>query len=210
MNVRLVALATLSLAACGDYTAPDSVVFGNAVITQHAQAVDWNSYTNYSINPAVTVVDGTGTIMTNCTVDGSNLVPTIKANMDARGYHQVDWAPLTPGQAHLEIQMTAFIGDQDIYYSDWCSWYYYYYCYPGWTYAGSYTFGTLRLDMGDVLHAGGQGGKLPVVWTNANYGVLASYYNGCAGNGSNVNWGRLQNAIQQAFDQSPYIQRTAP
>lgn len=211
MKARVAALATLILAACEGYSAPDSVVFGSLVVTQRAQTVDWNAYRSYSIDPTVVVVDGTGTVMTSCSVDGGQLVPTIKANMDARGYEQAPWNPT--GGADLQIKMSAFLGSQDVYYADWCSWYSYYYCYPGWTYAGSYSFGTLVVDMGDVLHAGPPTtppGKLPLVWTNANYGVLASYYAGCAGNGNNVSWSRIQESIDRAFAQSPYIQRTAP
>jgi hypothetical protein len=209
MTARQAALATLVLAACGDYTAPDSVVFGNIVATQHAQSVNWTAYQTYSINPAVTVVDGTGTVQTTCSVDGTQLVPTIKAQMDQRGYQQVGYHdPAKP--ANLEFQMTAFLGSQDVYYSNWCAWYGYYYCYPGWTYAGSYSFGSLVIDMGDVLHLTNNPPTIPVVWTNANYGVLASYYNGCSGNGSSVNWARIQSAVNQAFQQSPYITRAAP
>jgi hypothetical protein len=65
------------------------------------------------------------------------------------------------------------------------------------------------LDMGDRLHVGSDN-VIPVVWTNGNYGVLDSYYVGCSGPGTNVNWSRINAAITQAFVQSPYIQRTAP
>ncbi len=209
MKARMALLALVSLTACDDYWAPDSVVYGKVVVTQHADPVDWNAYRTYSIDPSVVVVDGTGAVMTTCTVDGTQLAPTIKANMDRRGYTQVAWG----ATADLEIKMNARLGTQDVYYEDWCDWYYYYYCYPGWSYAGSYSFGTLVVDMGDVLHAGPPQTPptgLPLVWTNANYGVLASYYTGCAGSGNNVNWSRIQGAIDQAFAQSPYIQRTAP
>jgi hypothetical protein len=207
MRARLATLAVLSLAACGDYSAPDSVVFGKIVATQHDPNANWNDYQTYSINPAVAVVDGTGTILTSCTVDGSQLVPTIRARMDERGYTEVPWVPAGGGDSDLEITINARLGSQDVYYTDWCGWYGYYYCYPGWTYAGSYNFGTVVVDIGDALHLDGT--TLPLIWRDANYGVLASYYNGCTGGGNNVNWAQIQAAINRAFDQSPYIQRTA-
>ena len=207
MKARFAALAALALASCGDYFAPDSVVFGNIVATQHAAAVNWSGYTTYSINPTVTVVDGTGTVMQTCTVDGTQLAANLKTLMEGRGYLPVDWNG-TPATtiSDLQLQMTAMIGDQDVYYTDWCGWYGYYYCYPGWTYAGSYTFGTLVVDMGDRQNVGTDN-VIPLVWTDANYGVLASYYAGCVGSGTSVNWARINSAITRAFEQSPYIQK---
>jgi len=205
MRARFAALATLLLASCY-YGAPDSVVNGALVATQYASGVSWDAYTTFSVDPKVAVLDNTGSVTTECTVDGTNLVTTITQQMQARGYTAVDWGNSVTGPAtDIQIKMTSYLGSVDYYYSGYyCGWYPYYYCYPSWTYAGSYSFGTLVLDMGDLKNAT-SGGKLPLIWHSASYGVLASYYTGCA-NTSTINWGRVQQSIVQAFDQSPYIQ----
>ena len=208
MNARLAALAALVLATgCQSFSAPDSVLYGTAVITQYTPGTQWSSFTTFTVDPIVAVVDDTGSITSNCSVPGTQIVPTIKNELQARGYTYIDFDPVNPTTADLEIKMSAHLGSASYYYSGgYCGWYPYYYCYPGWTYAGSYSFGTLVLDMGDVKD-GIPGGKLPLVWTAAGYGILAGYYSGCKGgqNGAGVNWGRIQDAVSRAFDQSPYI-----
>ena len=210
MNSRFAALAALALTAgCTSFSAPDSVLYGSAVATQFKSGVQWSSYSSFMVDPSITVVDGTGTVQTTCSVDGSQLAPTIESLMEARGYTKVPFvAPGVTG-ADLVIKMTAHLGSQAYYYGGgYCGWYPYYYCYPGWSYAGSYSFGTLQLEMGDVKAAGGtQGNKIPLVWQNVNYGILAGYYSGCSGNGSGINWSRIQDAVVSAFDQSPYIRK---
>ena len=53
-----------------------------------------------------------------------------------------------------------------------------------------------------------QGSNLPLVWTGAAYGVLSQYYTpGVPSNGANVNYGKIQAAINQMFAISPYIQK---
>lgn len=211
MNSRLAVLAAAALFASCGYDVPDDVVYGVAVATQHAPNADFEQYVTFAIDPTVAVVDETGSVSQTYTVDGSQLTPTISANMTGRNFQEVAWrGDNTP--ADLHIKMTATLGSQATYayYPGYCGWYPYYYCYPTWSYTGSYNFGTLVLTMGDVKNAApGGGGKLPLVWTAALYGVLASYYTpGAPSGGNNVNWPRIQEAVDRAFADSPYIQRT--
>lgn len=208
MKSRVAALAAAGLLASCVETAPDSVLNGEAVLTQYAPGASFGQYATFSVDPQVVVVDETGAETTTFTVDGANLVSTISANMTERNFTEVAWrGDDTP--ADLHIKMHATLGEEDVYYAGYCGWYPYYYCYPGWSYAGSYNYGTVVLDMGDVKNAA-VGGKLPLVWTAALYGILSSYYTpGGPATGSNVNWGRIQRAIDRAFDDSPYL-TTAP
>lgn len=211
MNSRLAVLAAAALLASCGYDVPNSVVNGVAVVTQHQPAANFNDYVTFSIDPTVAVVDETGSVSTSFTVDGANLVPTISSNMRARNYTEVAWrGDSTP--ADLHIKMNATLGDVDTYtyYPGYCGWYPYYYCYPSWSYAGSYNFGSLVLTMGDVKNATpGGGGKLPLIWTSSSRGILSDYYTpGVPSGGANVNWARVQESIDRAFADSPYIQRT--
>ena len=208
MNSRLAALAAAALLASCIEGAPSSVVNGVAVVTQSTPNTNWSSFSTFSVDPTVAVTDATGSTVTNTTVDGSQLVPTIATNMTQRGYTQVTWTgnPTTTN-ADLQIKMQATLGSQSVYYPGYCGWYPYYGCVPGWTYAGTYNFGTLILTMGNKAGVG-SGGTLPLVWTGAGYGVLSQYYTpGVPSNGANVNYGKIQAAINQMFAISPYIQK---
>jgi len=203
MNARCAVLATLLALSCNSYSVPSDVVNGVVVITQFTPGTTWGSYLTYSVDPSVAVVDETGAVTVSCSVDGSQLVPTIESNMNARGYENVPFGEA----ADIEIKMDALLGSVNTYVPGYCGWYPYYYCYPGWTYTGSYSFGTLVLTMGDTKNAT-PGGKLPLLWTNADYGVLAAYFDsGCTGSGTSVNWVKIRAAIDQAFSDSPYIVR---
>ena len=209
MTRRFAALATAALLASCGYDVPSSVENGVAVVTQQQPGADFNAYLTFSIDPQVAVVDETGTVSTTYTVDGSQLAPTISANMRERNYTEVAWRGNdTP--ADLQIKMNAMLGDVETYsyYSGYCGWYPYYYCYPSYEYTGSYNFGTLVITMGDVKNAT-PGAALPLLWRSASYGILRSYYTpGVPSNGANVDWARIQEAVNRAFDDSPYIQRT--
>ncbi|HVI96749.1 MAG TPA: DUF4136 domain-containing protein [Anaeromyxobacter sp.] len=206
MNSRLAALAAAAFLASCVESAPDSVLHGVAVVTQNSSTANFASFSTFSIDPMVAVVDQTGSVTNMFQVDGSQLVPTIRTNMEQRGYTFVPWVGNTT-PADLQIKMEAHLGSADLYYPGYCGWYPYYYCYPGWTYAGSYNFGTFVVTMGDASGRP-QGSQIPLVWTAINYGILSSYYtSGGPPSGTNVNYGRVQEAINRAFAQSPYIQR---
>jgi hypothetical protein len=214
MNARFAALAALALVTgCQSFSAPDSVVYGAAVATHYRSGTVWSSYTNVAVDPNIVVVDGTGTVQTSCKVSGATLATFIENELTARGYTPVTFDSVNPGatNADLVVKMTAHLGSQAYYYGGgYCGWYPYYYCYPGWSYAGSYSFGTLELDMGDVKSTGGvQGEKIPLVWEAVGYGVLAGYYQGCQGgqDGAGIQWSRIEEAVGRAFDQSPYIRQ---
>jgi hypothetical protein len=53
------------------------------------------------------------------------------------------------------------------------------------------------------------GGKIQLIWQAVAYGVLSGYYTGCSGgqNGSGINWSRIDEAVNRAFDQSTYIHK---
>ena len=92
-------------------------------------------------------------------------------------------APGTAGA--LKVGAYALFGSVALFYSDyWCSWYYYYYCYPTTSYAGSYNYGTLLIEAGPgPVHPGPatRDGPPPgtnpprstLIWTSATYGVMA-------------------------------------
>jgi len=121
----------------------------------------------------------------------SQLVVQIQSNMTAMGWTKVDIAD----NPDLVLFPAVLTNTTVVYYYDYWCWYYPYYC--GWGYyypvsASSYTTGTLIMS----LVADGENYVEPSgVWYAAANGILTGEYN----------TSRVMKAIDQAFDQSPYL-----
>lgn len=121
----------------------------------------------------------------------SQLVVQIQSNMTAMGWTKVE----DPLSADLVLFPAVLTNTTVVYYYDYWCWYYPYYC--GWGYyypvsASSYTTGTLIMS----LVADGENYVEPSgVWYAAANGILTGEYN----------TSRVMKAIDQAFDQSPYL-----
>lgn len=114
----------------------------------------------------------------------------IEENMASLGWTRV----ADPASADLVLFPAAWSNTTIYYWYDYWCWYYPWYCGWGWSYpvATSYTTGTLVL----TLVANGDDYIEPTaVWTAAANGVFSGA----------VNTGRVTKAIDQAFEQSPYL-----
>jgi hypothetical protein len=187
--------------ACGDYGAPDEVVFGELVATQPAASFDFGTLPRgaaYYIDPTVKVLNDQ--VASEVQLPDA-VVNAIAANLNQLGYVQ------TPdlNRADVGLKMSALIGNTQVYYPGyWCDYWYWYSCYYSWTYAGSYSTGTAILDMGD-LHSvrPPENTKLQVLWSAALYGVLSDYLG--TGGISAAGTQRVVDAVNRAFAQSPYL-----
>jgi len=83
----------------------------------------------------------------------------------------------------------------------WGPWYPYYPYYPGWGggYSYSYDTGTIVIDMFDFASWDHDTGDIHDIWTCGINGILSS--------SSSYNSDRVQDAIRQAFEQSPYLEQ---
>ena len=121
----------------------------------------------------------------------SQLVVQIQSNMTAMGWTKVDIAD----NPDLVLFPAVLTNTTVVYYYDYWCWYYPYYC--GWGYyypvsATSYTTGTLIM----ALVADGENYVEPSgVWNAAANGIMTGEYN----------TSRVMKAIDQAFEQSPYL-----
>jgi len=121
----------------------------------------------------------------------SQLVVQIQSNMTAMGWTKVE----DPLSADLVLFPAVLTNTTVVYYYDYWCWYYPYYC--GWGYyypvsASSYTTGTRIMS----LVADGENYVEPSgVWYAAANGIMTGEYN----------TSRVMKAIDQAFDQSPYL-----
>ena len=119
------------------------------------------------------------------------IIDKIESNMTAFGWSRVE----DPSTADLVLFPATWTNTTVYYWYDYWCWYYYYYC--GWGYywypsVSSYTTGTF------VMHLIADGEKFvepSKVWTAAINGLLSG----------TQNVDRINNAIDQAFGQSPYL-----
>jgi len=197
--------------ACTGYGAPSEVVNGTATITVEGVSStgsnpNWSSYTTFTITPTIQVQDNTSGSPSDYTRDASSIIPKIRDNMTSRGYTYIESIRgQQPPRTDLSIALYAYLGSQ-AYGGVYCNWYYWGYpygCYPTWGYYGTYNYGTLVMQMGDTKNAPPpqqppQGGQLALIWGGAIYGVLGT---------QQYNLQRVLTSIDQAFAQSPYIQR---
>lgn len=121
----------------------------------------------------------------------TQMLQKMEANMSALGWTKIE----DPADADLVLFPAVWTNTTVYYWYDYWCWYYPYYCGWGWGYpsVSSYTTGTLVM----TLVVDGEDYIEPSrVWTAAANGLLSGAYNTT----------RVNNAIDQAFEQSPYLQ----
>jgi len=120
----------------------------------------------------------------------TQILQKIQSNMTKLGYEKTT----DPANADLVLFPAVWTNTTVYYYYDYWCWYYPYYCGWGWGYpsVSSYTTGTLLM----TLVADGDEYVQPTnVWTAAVNGLMSGAYDVT----------RVNNAIDQAFEQSPYL-----
>jgi hypothetical protein len=229
----VLAPALVALGACATKPASDELLSGVVVATKFDTQVNFGSFDTFAVNPTVSVVRDVGDGGILPPVSTMGIVERITSNMSARGYQQVGVSerPNLGLQATVYLQInTATVGFTGFWWGA-----------PGfastpafwgfptagyfepWAYGTvAYRSGTLVIEMADLRDVGvpgtldasvgpvpdaGDGGaatRLEIVWSAYAHGVtqelLASF------------GPQTDEAIDQAFIQSPYIQRegTAP
>lgn len=120
----------------------------------------------------------------------TQILQRIENNMSALGWTRVN----DPDNSDLVLFPATWTNTTVYYWYDYWCWYYYYYCGWGWYYpmVSSYTTGTLVM----TLVASGNDYIEPAnVWLAAANGLMSGTYN----------TSRVNQAIDQAFKQSPYL-----
>jgi hypothetical protein len=210
--------AALLLGGCFAYPDSSERVNDDIVYSQGAKDTDFGAFKTFAIDPSVhlAIIQADGTVESD-TLDqeaADELVAQTVSNMEDRGYTQVAREE-TP---ELGITLTAISGLAIGVVSGGYYWGYYgyYWGYPGWGYyypyqvAYAYRTGTLVIDLVDLKSTGGvppandggppRPGALPVVWTAAAYKAAADIEEP-----SSAGVRLAQQAIDQAFNQSPYL-----
>lgn len=205
---RLVILSSFALLALACHKEPYSQDSDGEylVYTEPAKNVDFSSFKTFDIVDSVLVIGQTEKPFYSKSDNALALIQAFRTNMESRGYI---YLPSNPA-AELGVQLT-YIEETEryvqyydnpywwldypgywpaSYWGDWTGWYY---PYPV-TY--SYTTNALVGEMVD-LTAGRSDGKLRIIWS--------SYIGGPASSSIKYDVSRMEDSINQAFAQSPYI-----
>lgn len=162
------------------------------VFTSYEPDYDFTQQNTYAMPDSVVKVTGDGDDDPEFVDEPYNtqIINRIEANMETLGWTRVE----DPEDADLTLFPASWTNTTIYYWYDYWCWYYPYYCGWGWYYPGyvtSYTTGTLVMTLIENENA-----IEPYrVWTAALNGLLSGSYN----------TNRVNNGIDQAFEQSPYL-----
>lgn len=203
---KLLVLCCITIALSSCYKTPDTSSLSNdlLVATNRDLRVDFNDFTTYHISDTIPRITDSTTDTILVGPEALEIVNKIKENLDARGYQFVD-LDQDPDLAVIPavIRVTAvgtvctgwWYGYPGYYPPGYWGPYYggYYYPYCGYY---SYDTGSLNIDLMDLLNSE-INNNISATWTATMFGALNS--------SDDVNLDRALTAIDQAFDQSPYI-----
>jgi hypothetical protein len=199
LPLALIALLVFFLSGCY----PDKIDYVDEydlAATHVLEDADFSNYLTFAVIDTVMHVSEDGEDDPNLSRDNDDfIINEIRTNMLELGYIE-DENPDTTDLPDLVLAISAVSSDYYYYYGGYCYYWYWYYC-PGWgypVYAGSYTIGTLVVDIWDT-EAAQREDRNGIIWTGFVDGILS-------GNSSQIQQ-RLDKQINQLFAQSPYMQQ---
>ena len=211
---KIMFLASLALVAAACHTEPVPQDSDNEylVYTSPSKDVTFTSYKTFDLVDSLLIIGQSDKPVYSQSNNALALIQQVRVNMENLGYI---YTPDNP-DADLGIQMTFVIKTERYvkYYNDpywwldypgywpsgyWGNWTGFYYPYPV---SYTYTTNALITDMVDLTGDQRDGSEpLEVVWT--------SYIGGPAGYSVQNDVNRLKVAVDQAFVQSPYLNRNS-
>jgi hypothetical protein len=187
---------------------PEDISQLDTVVTLYDDTVDFTSFSTYAMPDSVNhfCPDSTGQSCIDVSRQFDQLMlQTVATNMQALGYTR-EFNP-SPGNEPDVLITVAVTASKNWIVSGgypWYPWWGWYPCcwgpgwnpwYPPYWTASSYEVGTILITMVDVDGAASE--NIPVSWT----GIL----NGLLGTQASATQSRIVDGINQAFDQSPYL-----
>jgi hypothetical protein len=220
--------AILALGACASRPSVDELASGPIVATKFDTIIDFGSFTTFAVNPTVSLVSDIGDAGTLPAQSGANVVDRITADMETRGYQAVGVSE----HPELGMQATVFLNINTATVPSVGAWW----LAPGfasapafwgdpadsyfvpWSYSTiAYKSGTLVIEAVDLRDAGAtnlpdasvvpliDGGDsglpagLEIIWAAYAHAVTQELRSSFGP--------ETQEAIDQAFIQSPYLRR---
>ena len=209
---KLMFFASLAIlaTACHKEPTPQDADNELLVYTSPSKDVTFTSYKTFDLVDSLLIIGQSDKPVYSQTDNALALIQQVRTNMEKLGYI---YTPSNP-DADLGIQMTYIIKTERYvkYYNDpywwldypgywpsgfWGNWTGFYYPYPV---SYTYTTNALIVDMVDLTAEEKADEPLEVIWT--------SYIGGPASVYADDNVARMKQAIDQAFAQSPYLDRT--
>jgi len=210
-KIMFFAVLALLAASCHKEPYPKDSDNEYLVYTSPSKDVTFTSYRTFDLADSLLVIGQSEKPEYSQSENAMALINQVRFNMEKLGYV---YAPSDP-DVDLGIQMTYIIKTERYvkYYNDpywwldfpgywpsgyWGNWTGFYYPYPV---SYTYTTNALITDMVNLTGEQKEGEALEVVWT--------SYIGGPAGSSVQGDVARMKAAIDQAFAQSPYLQRSS-
>jgi hypothetical protein len=210
-KIMFFAVLVLLAASCHKEPYPKDSDNEYLVYTSPSEDVTFTSYKTFYLADSLLVIGQSEKPEYSQSDNAMALIDKVRVNMERLGYV---YAP-SDQDADLGIQVTYIIKTERYvkYYDDpywwldfpgywpsgyWGNWTGFYYPYPV---SYTYTTNALITDMLNLTGEEKEGEALEVVWT--------SYIGGPAGSSVQGDVARMKAAIDQAFAQSPYLQRAS-
>lgn len=203
-----IALLTVAVISCQKEPSTSALHEDYLVYTAHDTATNFNDFGTYYLPDSILIIGNSDKTEYWKDTDAMQIIDAVAMRMDDAGYMRIDdKAAANLGmQLSYVKQVTYFVGSD---YPYWW-WYYPYYWTPGywgdwlgWHYPYSvyygYTAGSLLMEMINLEADQSSGKKLPIIWDSFMGGLLTS--------SESVNLQRTLDAVEQAFDQSPYLMK---
>ncbi len=180
------------------------------VVTHMDENTDFTAFTTFSVLDTVVHVTDDDKDDSNFSRDHDQfIISELRRNMLDRGYTELE-SPDSINRPDIALLVSALSADFYYYYSYYPYYWGYYpgWGYPGWgypgggypSYGGSYSTGTLVVDMWDTeAYDPDDEKQVGIKWTGVIDGVLS-------GSGTQTR-ARLDKHINQLFIQSPYLQK---
>lgn len=203
MNMKLFLglLAILALYACRKTPNLTSLQNQQVVVTDRVLEANFSSYTSYHISDTIRILAGDPTDTILIGPIAQQLVQTVRTNMNNRGYTFVS----KNGNPDLGMVLVILkdVSSSTVCGGWWGGWWGGGWWGGGWGFpwcgTHTYTVGTTLLNMYDFKNPGSNGNP-GAIWNMTAFGVFSN-------SNQTTNLNLTNNALNQAFSQSPYIQR---
>jgi len=193
-------VAFLFITGCRKSPDFDQLSYQFLVSTSVDKQANFGGYHTFAIADTVAYIGGVDSVLDG--PEAHQLIQTVRDNMVAKGYTEIPrWQNPELGLTlsaikDINVVVSSYPGWRDGYYGG-CYWYYYCYgYYYPWTTVYTYTTGTMILNMYDLKNADSNG-ELKGIWNVTALGAL--------GDSPSTNLALGINAINQGFEQSPYL-----
>ncbi len=194
MNFSVLCITGLVLFSCFKSPDLDSLSNDLVVYTNRDLEADYTTYTTYYVSDTIKNIDAEDSDNEYLINDKTrDFVAKIRANMNAYGYTEVT-DPTASVDLILKTTVVQATNRGALCYGWWWGWPYY----PPYCSLYQYNTGSINVDMFDSKNFETNGGY-ENLWNSAMFGYI--------GTNKVVNYDKAMEAIDQAFEQSPYLKK---